>query len=77
MNEKKMFELGCFLPSWTEDISQKEEMPLSPAYVSRNKDLQTLLSELDEIKNRIQEIQAKEWHLAKLMNFYKNDFVKE
>ncbi len=77
MNEKKLFESGCFLPSWTEDISQKEEMPLSPAYVSRNKDLQTLLSELDEIKNRIQEIQAKEWHLAKLMNFYKNDFVKE
>lgn len=77
MNENKLFESGCFLPSWTEDISQKEEMPLSPAYVSRNKDLQTLLSELDEIKNRIQEIQAKEWHLAKLMNFYKNDFVKE
>ena len=52
-------------------------MPISQAYVSRNKDLQTLLSELDEIKDRIQEIKAREWHLTKLLNFYKNDFARE
>lgn len=77
MNEKQLFEAGCFLPSWAEDVQETEQMPISQVYVSRNKDLQTLLSELDEIKDRIQEIKAREWHLTKLLNFYKNDFAKE
>lgn len=77
MNEKQLFEAGCFLPSWTEDIQKEEQMPISQVYVSQNKSLQTLLSELDEIKERIQEIKAREWHLAKLLTFYKNDFAKE
>ena len=77
MNEKQLFEAGCFLPSWAEDVQETEQMPISQAYVSRNKDLQTLLSELDEIKDRIQEIKAREWPLTKLLNFYKNDFAKE
>ena len=77
MNEKQLFEAGCFLPSWAEDVQETEQMPISQAYVSRNKDLQTLLSELDEIKDRIQEIKARECHLTKLLNFYKNDFAKE
>ena len=77
MNEKQLFEAGCFLPSWAEDVQETEQMPISQAYVSRNKDLQTLLWELYEIKDRIQEIKAREWHLTKLLNFYKNDFAKE
>ena len=77
MNEKQLFEAGCFLPSWAEDVQETEQMTISQAYVSQNKDLQTLLSELDEIKDRIQEIKAREWHLTKLLNFYKNDFAKE
>lgn len=77
MNKKQLFEAGCFLPSWAEDVQETEQMPISQAYVSQNKDLQTLLSELDEIKDRIQEIKAREWHLTKLLNFYKNDFAKE
>lgn len=77
MNEKQLFEAGCFLPSWAEDVQETEQMPISQAYVSQNKDLQTLLSELDEIKDQIQEIKAREWHLTKLLNFYKNDFAKE
>lgn len=76
MNEKNLFEAGCFLPSWTEEIKKTEEIPISQVHLTRNKDLKTLLDELQEIKDRIQEIQAREWHLARLLNFQKNDFAK-
>ena len=54
-----------------------EQSPISTFYTRQNKDLQTLLNELDEIKDRIQEIQAKQWHLAKLINFHENELVRE
>lgn len=73
MNERELFESGCFLPCWTED----EQMPISQVHVRRNKDLQTLLQELSEIKDHIQEVQARQWHLAKLLHFHENNFVQE
>jgi len=76
MNEKQLFENGCFLPCWAEDIDA-QEMPISTVYVRQNKDLQTLLKELDDIKNQMQDIQAKQWNLAKLVHFHNNNFVKE
>ena len=76
MNEKEMFESGCFLPSWTEDVDV-EQTSIATVYAHKNKDLQTLLDELDGIKNRIQEIQAKQWHLARLIHFHENNLVKE
>lgn len=76
MNERQLFEAGCFLPSWTEDI-EADQMPISQVHLRRNKDLQTLLGELDEIKNRIQEIQAKQWYLAKLLHFHEHDFAQD
>lgn len=76
MDEKKLFESGCFLPSWAEDI-ESEPMPISQVHTTRNKDLQTLLAELSDIKNHIQEVQEKQWHLAKLLHFHQNDFVKD
>ena len=39
--------------------------------------MKTLLKELDDIKERIQEIQARQWHLAKLLHFHENEFAKE
>lgn len=77
MNEKKLFESGCFLPEWASDAPAKEEMPISQVYVRQNKDLQTLLKELDGIKDRIQEIQAKQWHLAKLIHYHNNELARE
>lgn len=74
MNEKDLFEKGCFLPDWATDI---EPQPISVAYTRQHKDLQTLLNELEEIKDRIQKIQAKQWHLAKLMHFHQNALAKE
>lgn len=76
MNERELFEKGCFLPSWTEDIDD-EPMPISTVYTRHNKDMKTLLKELDAIKERIQEIQARQWHLARLLHFHENEFAKE
>ncbi len=70
MNNKELFENNCFPISWCED----EEHFTSQ--VSPRKDLTTLLAELEDIKNRIDELDAKEWHLAKLMKFHKEGFAK-
>lgn len=64
MNEKELFENNCFLPCWTDEEAIKP-------YVPQKKDLTTLLAELEEIKNNIEDINAREWHLAKLMKFHK------
>lgn len=74
MNERELFEKGCFSPEWATDI---EEQPISTAYSYQKKDLQTLLSELDSIKDRIQEIKARQWHLAKLVHLNENQLAKE
>lgn len=76
MNEREMFEKGCFLPSWVEDTAE-QDLPISQVHVRRNKDLQTLLDELDGIKDRIQSIQAKQWHLAKLIKYNQENFARE
>ena len=75
MNEKELFEAGCFLPSWTEDT--ESEIPISKVYTRKNKDLQTLLTELCEIKERLQDIQQRQWDLAKLVHYHKNNFAKD
>ncbi|MCM1339067.1 MAG: hypothetical protein NC191_05295 [Muribaculaceae bacterium] len=76
MNEKQLFESGCFNPAWI-DNSTTEESPISAVYTRQNKDLDTLLRELDEIKDRFQEIQAKQWNLAKLIYFNEHKFVEK
>ncbi len=70
MNNKELFENNCFPISWCED--EEHFTPQVPA----RKDLTTLLAELEDIKNRIDELDAKEWHLAKLMKFHKEGFAK-
>lgn len=69
MNSKELFENNCFPLCWLEDEEQAEtKLPIE------RKDLTTLLAELEEIKNKIDEISAKEWHLAKLMKLHKTNF---
>jgi hypothetical protein len=75
MNEKELFNAGCFLPCWAEDTP--EELPISSVHTRHNKDLQTLLQELADIKERVQEIQAKQWNLARLIEFHNHDLVKD
>ena len=74
MNEKELFEKGCFLPCWAEDTTENSTN-VSELYPRQNKDLQTLLNELSEIEERIQDIQARQWNLAKLIHFHENNFT--
>ena len=68
MNEKELFENLCLSPDWQE----KENVP----YVRQNKDLTTLLSEVEEIKDYLQEVKEKQWHLANMMRFHQKGFAK-
>ncbi len=70
MNNKELFENNCFPLCWLED-EEKFEPP------AQRKDLTTLLAELEDIKNRINDISAREWHLAKLMKFHKANFAAD
>ena len=42
-----------------------------------NEDLTVLLAELEDIKNTIDDIKARQWHLAKLMKFHKEGLAPE
>ena len=71
MNDKDLFENNCFPVSWCE-TEDTETIP----QVHARKDLQILLAELEDIKNRIDDLSAREWHLAKLVKFHKEDFAR-
>lgn len=92
MNEEKyLFNKNCFLPSWgiddiephfpdedTEESSPAEaEFQTAAVYIPHRKSLATLLAELEEIKNSIEDIKARQWHLAKLMKFHKEGFARQ
>jgi len=66
MNDKELFENNCLPLFWLEDEEKIEQ----PQALMR-KDLETLLAELEDIQNRIDNLSAKEWHLAELMKFHK------
>jgi len=67
---QEIFENGCFSPNWIE-LEEKE------VYVPQKKDLTVLLAELEDIKNTIDDIKAKQWHLEKLVKFHREGFAKE
>ena len=69
MNEKELFENLCLSPGWMET---ENEVP----YVRQNKDMATLLSELEEIKDHLQDVQERQWHLANMMRFHQEGFNK-
>lgn len=75
MNEKEFFENGGFLPTWCDlDV---EQQVLSRAYSQQKKDLTTLLAELEDIKNTIEDAKAREWHLGQLLKFHEGGLAKE
>ncbi|MFI3301408.1 MAG: hypothetical protein R3Y28_08340 [Candidatus Gastranaerophilales bacterium] len=71
MNEKKLFEDFCFLPDWTEAEVVKSQVDFIP----HKKDLTTLLAELEDINNNIEQVKSKVWHLAKLSKFHQKGFA--
>lgn len=70
MNDKELFENNCFPLFWCEDEEHFEPQ------IPQRKDMTTLLAELEDIKNRIDEISAREWHLAKLVKFHNAGFAR-
>lgn len=68
MDMKEIFESGCFSPGWVE-AEEKE------VYRPERKDLTILLAELEDIKNTIEDIKARQWHLATVMKFHTEGFA--
>lgn len=65
---KELFDNNCFPMGWSEETE---------TYTPQRKELSVLLAELEDIKNNIQEIEEKQWHLAKLAKFHKAGFTFE
>lgn len=71
MNNKELFENNCFPLFWCED-----EEHFAQQQQPQRKDLTTLLAELEDIQNKIDDISAREWHLAKLVKFHKEGLAR-
>jgi len=80
MNRKE-YNNKCFSPDWLEvDLAEKQtdrQLNKEERLESkRRKDLNTLLKELDEIKQSIEKAAEKQRRLANLMSFYTGEFAK-
>ncbi|MCQ2739622.1 MAG: hypothetical protein MJ237_05275 [bacterium] len=80
MSTKENYYNNCFSPNWLEvDLEECErqqvtrEERLESKY---RKDLNTLLKELDEIKQNIERVADKQHRLANLMGFYTGEFAQ-
>lgn len=80
MSNKKDFKNNCFSPNWIEvDLEEckKEAVTKEERLESRRrKDLNTLLRELDEIKQNIERVAQKQHRLANLSAFYSGEFAQ-
>ena len=77
---RKEYNNKCFLPNWLEvDLAEVSDHQLNKEERlegKRRKDLNTLLKELDEIKQNIEKAAEKQHRLANLMSFYTGEFAK-
>ena len=72
MDMKDLFESGCFTPAWTETSEEIAESTPIPY----RKDLKVLLDELAEIKNNIENLQAKSWYLDRERQYREQGFSR-
>ena len=78
MNRKE-YDNKCFSPNWIEiNLDEVESHTIKEERLEskRRKDLNTLLKELDEIKQGIEKAAEKQHRLANLMSFYTGEFAK-
>ncbi len=69
-----------FTPIWADadEVKPKtEEIALNRAYAFQRKDLATLIAELDEIKNVIEDAKIREWSLGRMLKFHEGGLKKE
>lgn len=80
MSNKKDYLNKCFSPNWLEIDLEEARAEQSTREVQlqgkRRKDLNTLLKELDEIKQNIEKVAEKQHRLANLMGFYSGEFAQ-
>lgn len=77
MNRKE-YDNKCFSPNWIEiDLDEVESHTVKEERLEskRRKDLNTLLKELDDIKQGIERAAEKQHRLANLMRFYTGELV--
>ena len=82
MSNKKYFKDNCFTPNWIEfnldevqaqtQVETEKEVSLETQH---RKDVNTLLRELDEIRQNIERVAEKQQRLANLMSFYTQDYA--
>lgn len=89
---KQEYNNKCFSPNWIEidlddvntvnkEVNQSEQVRQYTVKEERleskrRKDLNTLLRELDEIKQNIEKVAEKQHRLANLMSFYTGEFAQ-
>ena len=79
MSTKKDYLNKCFSPNWIEiDLDEVDRQTNKEERLEskRRKDLNTLLKELDEIKQSIEKAAEKQHRLANLMKFYTGEFAQ-
>lgn len=80
MSAKKDFQNKCFSPNWIEvdleEVTRQHEKREERLESKRRKDLNTLLKELDEIKQNIEKVAEKQHRLANLMGFYSGELAQ-
>lgn len=79
MSNKEDFKNNCFSPNWIEvdlDECKKQQVTKEERLESkRRKDLNTLLKELDEIRQNIERVAEKQHRLANLSALYSGEFA--
>ena len=77
---KRDFNNNCFSPNWLEvDLEERtvhQEKREERLESKRRKDLNTLLKELEEIKQNVERAVEKQHRLANLMGFYTGEFAQ-
>ena len=77
---KKDFYNNCFSPNWIEidlgEAEKQQEVREEHLESKRRKDLNTLLKELEEIRQNIERVAEKQHRLANLMGFYSGEFAQ-
>lgn len=80
MSNKKNFENKCFSPNWLEvdleDVARRQVKREERLESKHRKDLNTLLKELEEIRQNIERVAEKQHRLANLMGFYSGEFAQ-
>ncbi|MCI1273725.1 MAG: hypothetical protein LKG27_04745 [Clostridiaceae bacterium] len=72
---EKFLNSKSFTPMWCEE--DIEQVALNRAYTDQRKSLMTLMSELEDIKNTIEDAKLREWNLGNLLKFHDAGIAKE